>query len=73
MIDEAQVTLVQRLGRILWDYLRLAHSLEQHEAIVVFGGHDLRVADWAVQRLTALRSSVLSKNARRLKKLGAIR
>ena len=37
------------LGRVLWDYLRIGAPLEQGEAIVVFGGHDLRVADWAAQ------------------------
>ena len=40
---------LQQLGHILWDYLRLGASLERREAIVVFGGHDLRVADWAAQ------------------------
>lgn len=40
---------LQRLGKILWDYLRLGASLERREAIVVFGGHDLRVAEWAAQ------------------------
>jgi uncharacterized SAM-binding protein YcdF (DUF218 family) len=38
-----------QLGQILWDYLRLGARLEKREAIVVFGGHDLRVADWAAQ------------------------
>lgn len=37
------------LGRVLWDYLRIGAPLERGEAIVVFGGHDLRVADWAAQ------------------------
>ena len=40
---------VERLGCVLWDYLRLGSALERREAIVVFGGHDLRVADWAAQ------------------------
>jgi uncharacterized SAM-binding protein YcdF (DUF218 family) len=40
---------VVTLGRVLWDYLRLSAPLERREAIVVFGGHDLRVADWAAQ------------------------
>lgn len=40
---------VEHLGRVLWDYLRIGRPLEQREAIVVFGGHDLRVADWAAQ------------------------
>jgi uncharacterized SAM-binding protein YcdF (DUF218 family) len=38
-----------QLGQILWDYLRLGARLDKREAIVVFGGHDLRVADWAAQ------------------------
>ena len=37
------------LGRLLWDYLRIGAPLERREAIVAFGGHDLRVADWAAQ------------------------
>ena len=37
------------LGRVLWDYLRIGAQLERREAIVAFGGHDLRVADWAAQ------------------------
>jgi len=40
---------LQQLGHILWDYLRLGASLERREAIVAFGGHDLRVAAWAAQ------------------------
>jgi len=40
---------VQSLGLILWEYLRLGAALERREAIVAFGGHDLRVADWAAQ------------------------
>jgi uncharacterized SAM-binding protein YcdF (DUF218 family) len=40
---------VESLGCILWDYLRLGVALERREAIVAFGGHDLRVADWAAQ------------------------
>src|SRR5262245_14750750 len=37
------------LGRVLWDYLRMGAPLEPREAIVAFGGHDLRVAEWAAQ------------------------
>jgi uncharacterized SAM-binding protein YcdF (DUF218 family) len=37
------------LARVFWDYLRIGAPLERREAIVVFGGHDLRVADWAAQ------------------------
>jgi uncharacterized SAM-binding protein YcdF (DUF218 family) len=40
---------VVALGRVLWDYLRIGAPLERREAIVAFGGHDLRVADWAAQ------------------------
>jgi uncharacterized SAM-binding protein YcdF (DUF218 family) len=40
---------VVALGRLLWDYLRIGAPLERREAIVAFGGHDLRVADWAAQ------------------------
>jgi len=40
---------VPRLGLILWEYLRLGAALERREAIVTFGGHDLRVAEWAAQ------------------------
>jgi uncharacterized SAM-binding protein YcdF (DUF218 family) len=40
---------VQQLGGILWEYLRLGVALERREAIVAFGGHDLRVAEWAAQ------------------------
>jgi uncharacterized SAM-binding protein YcdF (DUF218 family) len=40
---------VQSLGRVLWDYLRIGAPLEQRDAIVVFGGHDLRVAERAAQ------------------------
>jgi uncharacterized SAM-binding protein YcdF (DUF218 family) len=40
---------VRRLGLILWKYLRLGAPLERREAIVVFGGHDLRIADWAAK------------------------
>lgn len=40
---------VAALGRVLWDYLRIGAPLERCEAIVAFGGHDLRVADWAAQ------------------------
>jgi uncharacterized SAM-binding protein YcdF (DUF218 family) len=38
-----------QLGRVLWDYLHIGAPLERREAIVVFGGHDLRVAEWAAQ------------------------
>jgi|SRR5215469_15766630 len=41
--------VVQRLGFILWEYLRLGAPLERREAIVAFGGRDLRVADRAAQ------------------------
>ena len=40
---------VPALGRVLWDYLRIGAPPERREAIVAFGGHDLRVADWAAQ------------------------
>jgi uncharacterized SAM-binding protein YcdF (DUF218 family) len=40
---------VETVGRVLWDYLRIGAPLERREAIVAFGGHDLRVADWAAQ------------------------
>ena len=40
---------VAALGRVLWDYLRIGAPPERREAIVAFGGHDLRVADWAAQ------------------------
>jgi|HubBroStandDraft_6_1064221.scaffolds.fasta_scaffold05828_4 uncharacterized SAM-binding protein YcdF (DUF218 family) len=40
---------VVALGRVLWDYLRIGAPRERREAIVAFGGHDLRVADWAAQ------------------------
>lgn len=40
---------VQTLGLILWEYLRLGAALERREAIVAFGGHDLRVAEWAAK------------------------
>jgi uncharacterized SAM-binding protein YcdF (DUF218 family) len=40
---------VVALGRVLWNYLRIGAPLERREAIVAFGGHDLRVADWAAQ------------------------
>jgi hypothetical protein len=35
---------VVALGRVLWDYLRIGAPLERREAIVAFGGHDLRVS-----------------------------
>jgi uncharacterized SAM-binding protein YcdF (DUF218 family) len=37
------------LGRTLWDFLRIGAPLQSSDAIVVFGGHDLRVAEWAAQ------------------------
>jgi hypothetical protein len=37
------------LGRVLWDYLRMGAPLDKRDAIVAFGGHDLRVAEWAGQ------------------------
>jgi len=40
---------VHQLGQVLWDYLRIGAPLEKREAIVVFGGHDLRVAEWAAR------------------------
>jgi uncharacterized SAM-binding protein YcdF (DUF218 family) len=40
---------VVALARVLWNYLRIGAPLERREAIVAFGGHDLRVADWAAQ------------------------
>jgi uncharacterized SAM-binding protein YcdF (DUF218 family) len=40
---------VEVLGRVLWDYLRIGAQLERCEAIVAFGGHDLRVAEWAAK------------------------
>jgi DUF218 domain len=40
---------VEALGRVLWDYLKIGAPLERREAIVAFGGHDLRVVDWAAQ------------------------
>jgi uncharacterized SAM-binding protein YcdF (DUF218 family) len=49
MRDAVPSAMVQNLGRVLWDYLKLGSPLGQREAIVVFGGHDLRVADWAAQ------------------------
>jgi hypothetical protein len=42
-------TKVVALSRVLWDYLRIGAPRERREAIVAFGGHDLRVADWATQ------------------------
>jgi uncharacterized SAM-binding protein YcdF (DUF218 family) len=44
--DEANA---HQLGKVLWDFLRLNAPLDKGQAIVVFGGHDLRVADWAAQ------------------------
>jgi uncharacterized SAM-binding protein YcdF (DUF218 family) len=44
-----ETALVHRLGFILWEYLRLGAALERREAIVAFGGRDLRVADRAAQ------------------------
>jgi uncharacterized SAM-binding protein YcdF (DUF218 family) len=38
-----------QFGQVLWNYLCLGAPLDRREAIVVFGGHDLRVADWAAQ------------------------
>lgn len=38
-----------QLGRVLWDYLHIGAPLERRDAILVFGGHDLRVAEWAAQ------------------------
>jgi uncharacterized SAM-binding protein YcdF (DUF218 family) len=38
-----------QLGQLLWNYLCLGTRLDKREAIVVFGGHDLRVADWGAQ------------------------
>jgi len=40
---------VTALGRVLWEYLRIGAPLERREALVAFGCHDLRVAEWAVQ------------------------
>lgn len=47
--DALKAELIHSLGNALWDYLRIGRPLERREAIVVFGGHDLRVADWAAQ------------------------
>lgn len=44
-----EISTVKNLGKILWNYLRLGQQLERREAIIAFGGHDLRVADWAAQ------------------------
>lgn len=49
MRDAVPIALVQNLGCVLWDYLKLGSPPGPREAIVVFGGHDLRVADWAAQ------------------------
>ena len=37
------------LGRVLWNYLLIGARLERRDAIVTFGGHDLRVAECAAQ------------------------
>jgi uncharacterized SAM-binding protein YcdF (DUF218 family) len=42
-------TRVRELGEILWNYLRIGAPLDRREAIVVFGGHDLRVAECGAQ------------------------
>lgn len=39
----------KRLGETLWRYLHLGAPIERREAIVVFGGHDLRVAEYAAR------------------------
>jgi uncharacterized SAM-binding protein YcdF (DUF218 family) len=49
MRDAVPIALIQNLGRVLWEYLKLGSPLGPREAIVVFGGHDLRVAEWAAQ------------------------
>jgi uncharacterized SAM-binding protein YcdF (DUF218 family) len=43
------MTTALELGRILWDYLQIGALLEKRDAILVFGGHDLRVAEWAAE------------------------
>ncbi len=47
---------VQPLGRVLWDFLRIGAPLEKREAIVVFGGHDLRCSRPATLRPAVLRA-----------------
>lgn len=39
----------QQLGDVLWRFLRIGASPTHSDAIVVFGGNDLRVATWAAQ------------------------
>jgi hypothetical protein len=47
------------LGEVLWNYLRMGAHLDKREAIVVFGGHDLRVAEWAGQLLLESWASIV--------------
>ncbi|HEX3848504.1 MAG TPA: YdcF family protein [Steroidobacteraceae bacterium] len=49
MSSVCDTTSVRGLGLVLWNYLRLGRPLERREAIVVFGGHDLRIAEWAAR------------------------
>lgn len=40
---------VKRLADILWNYHHMNHSVEQSDAIIALGSHDLRVAERAAQ------------------------
>ena len=46
-------------GRILWDYFRIGEDVRPVDAILVLGGHDLRVAEWAAQLWLMKLSKVL--------------
>jgi uncharacterized SAM-binding protein YcdF (DUF218 family) len=38
-----------REAKILWDYLKLGHSLKQCDCVIAMGSHDLRVAEYAAE------------------------
>lgn len=41
------MTEVDTLAKIIWDYHRLNHKLEKADCLLVFGSHDIRVAEYA--------------------------
>lgn len=43
------ISEIDRLAKVIWDYHRLNQPLAKAEVIVVFGSHDLRVAEYGAK------------------------
>lgn len=47
ILTRMESTQVDQLAKIIWDYHHLNHRLEQADVMLVLGGHDLRVPEYA--------------------------